>query len=141
MTQAISCERTLSLPEYAGQTVGSVWPVSWPSKNADDDEIDFSLDVTGWLEEIQDTLSTVVAIWEPNSPADDFELTRVFALDGVITVIASGGTPWLTYVITIEATSAALGQKLSRSICLPVEALYTGRSDSSTSGQVSGVAL
>ncbi len=140
MTQAISCERTLVLPEYSGGQ-NSLWPVSWPSKNADDEQIDFSLDVTGWLEQIQDTISTVTAIWEPNSPADDFELTQVWANDGVITVLANGGTPWLTYVVTLVATSAALGQVLSRTICLPVEALYSDRPHGSTSGQVSGVTL
>jgi hypothetical protein len=141
MIQAISPERTLVLPEYSGQTVGLSWPLSWPAKDPHDTDTDYSLDISGWLLQIQDNVAVVQAFWEPNNPGDTFVLTEAWVANSIATVLASGGTPWMTYGVRLQITSQILGQVLSRTITLPVMPLYRDDILSTTSGMVSGVAM
>lgn len=136
MVQVISAQRTLVLPEYLGQTSGLQFPLIWPPKDPADSDMDFSLDISGWLAEIQDTIATVSAGWTPNSTGD-LLIPSMFSHNGVITIITNGGLPFITYAVTLSATTAILGAVLTRTIRLPVEPRF-GSVESAT-GAVSGV--
>lgn len=139
MVQSISATRTLVLPEYTGQTVGLSWPLVWPSKDPGAMNLDYSLDVSGWLSEIQDTIGSFSVDWGADF-ADDFAITGAFSHNGVATVLSSGGTAYVAYRVTFTFTSASLGEVLVRTVVLPVEPLYVAAANSygMVSGSVSG---
>ena len=137
MVQAISAERTLILPEYNGQTPGLSWPLVWPAKDPNDAEMDFSLNVNGWLTEIGDTIASFTASWSPDGTGD-LVVNSAFSHSGICTILTSGGVAFSTYVVTLTIHSATLGEVLSRNIELPVMPRY-GDSIASGGGSVSGV--
>lgn len=139
MVQSISAERTLTLPEYNGQLDGLSWPLIWPAKDPGDTNMDFSLDVSGWLEEIQDTIATVTAEWVPDADIGDLNITSMFAHNSIITIITEEGIAYTTYTVTLTATTTLLGEILSRNIKLPVAPRY-GNVIASDGGSVSGIA-
>lgn len=125
MTQSISTERTLILPEYAGFTPGLSMPLVWPAKDPGDSHMDFSLDIGGWLTEIQDTIGSFQVGWTPNSgTGTPLVITSAFSHESVVTILASAGNAFDTYTVTIAVTTAINNDVLSRNIQLPVEPRY-----------------
>lgn len=138
MVQAISAERTLALPEYNGQTPGLQWPLVWPSKDPNDSNMDFSLDVSGWCAEIGDTVASFQVGWSPNADPADLVVESAFAHANVCTIITKGGRPFVAYTVTLTIKSTTLGEALSRNIELPVAPRYGDQTVAT--GAVSGVA-
>jgi len=124
MTQPISAERTLILPEYNGQTPGLSFPLIWPSKDPNDANMDFSLDVSGWCTEIQDTVKSFQVGWTPDLATDDLVVTSAFAHNNVCTIITAKGRPFIAYTITLTILSTTYSETLSRNITLPVQPRY-----------------
>lgn len=120
----ISAERTLILPEYIGTTPGLQWPLVWPAKDPQDAGMDFSLDVSGWLTEIQDTIAAFTVGSAPTGGTSDLVINSAFSHNGVCTVLVSAGNPFVEYTVSFLITSAINGETLSRSITLPVEPRY-----------------
>jgi hypothetical protein len=121
MVQSISVERTVDLPEYVGQTKGMSWPLVWPPKDPNDTNMDFSLDVSGWLLEIQDTVGSFVVGWTPNGAIGNLVITSAFSHNSIVTILTNGGVPYVTYTVNITITGVLTGEVLSRDIQLPVE--------------------
>lgn len=124
MTRGVSKERTLVLPEYCGQTPGLSWPLVWPAKDPGDSDMDFSLDVSGWLADIGDTLGSFTVGWIPEGDAGDLVITSAVANGGILTIYTDAGTAYVNNTVTFDATGLLTGQVLSRSVTLPVEPRY-----------------
>lgn len=142
MVQPISAMRTLVLPEYNGQTLGLSWPLLWPAKDPGAARMDFSLDVSGWLGELQDTIGSFTVIWSPDGTGD-LVIDGAFSHNGVVTIFASAGVPYVTYRVTLMITSAKLNETLLRTVLLPVEpqGSLAANSYGMVSGTVSGTIL
>lgn len=123
---AISTERTLILPEYNGMTPGLSFPLVWPAKDPGDVDMDFSLDVSGWLLEIQDTIKAFTVGWTPEGGTGDLTIASASSHNAICTIFASGGVAWTTYAVTFAITGQLTGEVLSRTIRLPVEPRYAG---------------
>lgn len=136
MTEIVSKTRTVVLPEYCGATPGLQWPLVWPPKDPFDTNMDFSLDVSGWLTDIGDTIGSFVVGSAPTGDVGDLIITRAFSQNGICTVITDGGVPFDMYTVTYTITSAIQGEVLSRSILLPVEPRY---GNTIASASISGV--
>lgn len=124
MTQAISKERTVVLPEYCGATPGLQWPLYWPAKDPGDTGMDFSLDVSGWLTEIGDTIGSFTVGSAPTGDAGDLVIASAFSHNGICTVLVSGGNPYDTYTVSFVIISAINNEVLARSVSLPVQPKY-----------------
>lgn len=135
MVQAISAERTLVLPEYNGQTAGLSWPLVWPAKDPGESNIDYSLDISGWLNEIQDTIGSLNVNWGPDGTGD-LAVNSAFSHNSVLTALVSAGNAYVTYDVTFTVKSATLGETMVRTIQLPVEPRMA---DAGSGGSVSGV--
>lgn len=133
-----SAIRTLALPEYEGQTVGLSWPLIWPPKDPLSVDLDYSLDISGWLLEIQDVIGALNVHWGPYTGSGDLAIGSLNASNGIITVFTSAGRPYSLYTVTISAVGHITGMNLVRSILLPVNAV--GAAADVTAGMgVSGV--
>lgn len=130
MTPATS--RTLLLPEYNGATLGLSWPLIWPAKDPGE-TVDYSLNIGGWLQEIQDTVATLNVSWSPN----DLSVLTASARNGILTVVVSGGVAYQTYEVTFTVTSTLYNETLTRTVQLPVEPRYSAFGNAA-SGTVSG---
>lgn len=135
---AVSALRTIRLPEYEGQTIGLQWPLLWPPKDPQSADLDYSLDVSKWLMEIQDTIATANVHWGPYIRAGDLAVYGLSVSNGIITILTSGGLPFNTYTVTMSVTTAIAGLNLVRSILLPVNAVGASM-DVSGTASVSGV--
>lgn len=125
MVQPISAERTLILPEYNGQTPGLSFPLIWPSKDPNDANMDFSLDVSGWCVEIDDTVRSFQVGWTPTAFSDDLVVTSAFAHNNICTIITAKGRPFIAYTVTLTILSTTYAETLSRNITLPVQPRYS----------------
>lgn len=115
----ISATRTLTLPEYSGHTAGLQYNLVWPSKTPGDTNVDYSLDVSGWLTEIQDVIGSLTVVSAPNGTGD-LVIAQSFWKNGVATVLTSSGNPYTTYQVTLTITTSLNGEILSRTVDLPV---------------------
>jgi hypothetical protein len=99
-----------------------VWPTSEP-----DDVLDYVLDMTAALAEVEDTLVSVTAAVSP-SGTGELTPSRLSFSGGIITLWLSHGVAGRLYVIQINAFTAA-GREFSFYVELPIS-LDTAITDS-----------
>lgn len=133
---SISAERTVTLPEYCGATPGLSWPLIWPAKDPSDVMMDFSLNVSGWLLEIGDTIGSFTVGSAPTGDTGDLEIASAVSHNGVCTVYTNAGLPLTTYDVTFNITGETTNETLSRTVSLPVAIRYANAAAEAT---VSGV--
>jgi hypothetical protein len=113
-----SAARTIPLLSFAGTTPRGRQPVSlplrWPPKQPAD-VLDYSLDATGFLADIEDQVVSVTAT--PLSvSAGDVAIASLAVAGGLVTAWLAGGQPDTDY--TIEVAIATLAGRTMNAACL-----------------------
>jgi len=123
-----SASRTLMVPAptpYRG-LLAVRGPLIWPAK-APGDVLDFVLDPSDWLADIDDVLATGVPTLPP--PQSDVDLTALWwgPLNGMFVIFLAGGTSGATVTVNVRL-AARRGAQCDLAVTLPIS---TGAAPSS----------